>query len=98
VGDDMPGLSGGSLRRGMQAFGRFWWDFLVGDTPELLVGAVVGVALTSLLCIDHRLHTVAGLLLTLWVIGMLGLSLLRAKKREERKGSGTTGGGPPDRR
>lgn len=34
------------VRRGLWAFGRFWWDFLVGDTPELLVGAlaVVGLA------------------------------------------------------
>lgn len=29
-----------------KAFGRFWWEFLVGDTPELFVGmlVVLGIA------------------------------------------------------
>ncbi len=26
------------LHRCLVAFGHFWWDFLVGDTPELLIG------------------------------------------------------------
>ena len=32
--------------RWVKAFGRFWWDFLVGDTPELFATmlVVVGVA------------------------------------------------------
>lgn len=32
--------------RVVRAFGHFWWDFLVGDTPELAVatGAIVGLA------------------------------------------------------
>jgi hypothetical protein len=25
----------------MRSFGSFWWDFLVGDTPELFVGALL---------------------------------------------------------
>jgi hypothetical protein len=35
-----------AVTRGLRAFGRFWWEFLVGDTPELAVAtlAVVGVA------------------------------------------------------
>jgi len=35
-----------AVSRGLRAFGRFWWDFLVGDTPELFVATllVVGVA------------------------------------------------------
>lgn len=34
------------LRRGVRAFGRFWWEFLVGDTPELALATlvVVGIA------------------------------------------------------
>jgi hypothetical protein len=34
------------LRRWIVAFGEFWWDFLVGDTPELVpgVGLVLGGA------------------------------------------------------
>jgi hypothetical protein len=35
------------IKRAVVAFGRFWWDFLIGDTPELFVGtlAIVGSAL-----------------------------------------------------
>jgi hypothetical protein len=35
------------LRRLLAAFGHFWWDFLIGDTPEILVASlvIVGVAL-----------------------------------------------------
>ena len=34
------------LARGARAFGRFCWDFVVGDTPELALATllVVGVA------------------------------------------------------
>jgi hypothetical protein len=33
--------------RGLTAFGRFWWDFVVGDTPEFAVATllIIGVAL-----------------------------------------------------
>jgi len=35
-----------ALARAVRAFGLFWWDFLVGDTPELALatGAIVGLA------------------------------------------------------
>ena len=35
------------LARGVRAFGRFWWDFLIGDTPELALatGVIVGPGL-----------------------------------------------------
>ncbi len=35
-----------AIRKGIVAFGRFWWDFLIGDTPELAVatGVIVGAA------------------------------------------------------
>jgi hypothetical protein len=34
------------VARWVKAFGHFWWDFLVGDTPELFVAmlVLVGVA------------------------------------------------------
>ena len=36
-----------AVTRAVRAFGHFWWDFLVGDTPELFVGtlAIVGAAI-----------------------------------------------------
>jgi hypothetical protein len=35
-----------AVGRALRAFGHFWWDFLVGDTPELFVAmlVLVGVA------------------------------------------------------
>ncbi len=27
----------------LSAFGRFWWEFIVGDTPELAVGVALVV-------------------------------------------------------
>ena len=33
------------ISRGVRAFGLFWWDFLVGDTPELLVAVVASTTL-----------------------------------------------------
>jgi hypothetical protein len=35
----------GLLWRGLVVFGRFWWDFLVGDTPEIFVGVLATVGL-----------------------------------------------------
>lgn len=34
------------VTRAVGAFGHFWWDFLIGDTPELFVATlvVIGVA------------------------------------------------------
>ena len=33
----------------VKGFGRFWWDFLVGDTPELFVAVVVIIGVIALL-------------------------------------------------
>jgi len=35
--------------RRLRAFGRFWWDFIVGDDPRLAAGLAVALALTWLL-------------------------------------------------
>ncbi len=37
------------VRRAAVAFGRFWWDFLIGDTPELFVGTLLVVGAAALL-------------------------------------------------
>ena len=33
--------------RYLRAFGAFWYDFLVGDRPELFVGAIVALVLVA---------------------------------------------------
>ena len=35
-----------ALARAVRAFGRFWLDFLVGDTPELFVVTLIVVAIS----------------------------------------------------
>jgi hypothetical protein len=62
-------------------FGRFWWDFLVGDTPELFVGSVVVVALVALMCIDHSLRTIAAVIMPVLVSAVVVLSVWKESRR-----------------
>ncbi len=64
--------------RAIAAFGHFWWDFLVGDTPELFVATliVIGLALAF-----HRSQTVAIVVVLVAVLGMLAMSIWRGRKR-----------------
>jgi hypothetical protein len=71
--------------RGVRAFGHFWWEFLVGDTPELLVAVIVIVALALLLRHDHD---IAIALLPLMTVLFLLASTLRGRHRD---GSGPQG-------
>ncbi len=43
-------------RRWLVAFGRFWWKFLLGDTPELFVGVIVAVGAVALLAHAGAAH------------------------------------------
>jgi hypothetical protein len=33
----------------LRAFGRFWWNFIVGDDPLAALGIVIGIGLTAAL-------------------------------------------------
>jgi hypothetical protein len=68
------------VKRFIIGVGRFWWDFLVGDTPELFVGAVTVVGLVALLCLDDALRTACAAILPLLVMGLLALSAWRAAR------------------
>ncbi len=70
-----------TLVRLLRSFGLFWWDFLVGDTPELAVatGALVGLAL---LLAGERV--LAAILLPLVAAGFLLASTYRGRKRAPR--------------
>ena len=61
-------------------FGRFWWEFLIGDTPELFIGAVVVIGAIALVCVDHSMRTTAAVLLPVLVAGLLGASVWRASR------------------
>ena len=64
----------------VRAFGHFWWDFLVGDTPELFVGALVVIGLVALVCRDPALRTAAAALVPVAVVTLLCLSVWRAAR------------------
>ncbi|HXQ44124.1 MAG TPA: hypothetical protein VN816_05765 [Acidimicrobiales bacterium] len=79
-----PGPRGAApsmLRRGAVAFGRFWWDFLVGETPELLLGSVVAVGAAALLVHSGVARAVVIGALPVLVVGILALSAFRARAR-----------------
>jgi hypothetical protein len=63
------------------AFGRFWWEFLVGDTPELLVGALMAVGAAALLVHGIGVKPVVVFALPVLVVAILVLSSLRARAR-----------------
>lgn len=61
-------------------FGRFWWDFLVGDTPELFVAALVILGVVALTSAAAHLNTFSVVLEPLLVIAALTVSLVRVKR------------------
>lgn len=61
-------------------FGRFWWNFLVGDTPELFVGMLAVLAVTvALVHLGGRSY--AWVVLPLAVVDVVAVSAFRAKRR-----------------
>ncbi len=67
--------------RRVVGFGRFWWDFLVGDTPEITVTVLIVVGLIALASESAHLNVLAYLALPALVILGLALSLARARRR-----------------
>jgi hypothetical protein len=64
--------------RHLVAFGRFWYDFLVGDDWIIAVTVVVAVAGTALIANEVRL---AWLVLPVASAAILAASILRARRR-----------------
>lgn len=65
------------------AFGRFWWNFLVGDTPELFVGAVAILAGAAAV-IAAADRPAAWVATPIALVVLLGLSLRREARRSAR--------------
>jgi hypothetical protein len=76
------------MRRWLVAFGRFWWEFLVGDTPELLAGAVLAVVVAALFA-----HHGAARALTVGALPVLVIALLFTSVRRAQR-AGRSPGGP----
>jgi hypothetical protein len=73
------------LLRLTKGFGRFWWDFMVGDTPELFVAAVVIIGVIALLSEGGHLNTASIVVLPVLAIVALAASLMRALRFSRRK-------------
>jgi hypothetical protein len=65
--------------RWLKAFGRFWWDFLVGDTPELFVAVVVILGITAALAKTVS-PTAAWVIMPVLVMATLAMSVWRARR------------------
>jgi hypothetical protein len=80
--DTAAELSGTAARRnpvtrGIVAFGRFWWDFLIGDTPELFLATLVVIGLAEGL---HHERVLGIVVVLVAVVGFLGVSTWRGRK------------------
>jgi len=63
-----------------KAFVLFWWDFLIGDTPELFVGTILLLGVTALTSLVGHLRVLSVIALPLGAALMLLASVLRAIK------------------
>ncbi|NNN07949.1 MAG: hypothetical protein HKL85_02000 [Acidimicrobiaceae bacterium] len=79
--NDRPPL----IVRLIKGFGMFWWDFLVGDTPELFVAALVIIGAVALLSQTWHANTVAVITLPVLAITALTVSVRRASNAAKRK-------------
>jgi len=66
----------------VKGFGRFWWDFLVGVTPEITVAVVIIVGAVALVADVIHVNALAYVALPLLVIVTLALSMRVAAKSQ----------------
>lgn len=82
-----------SPTRGLRALGHFWWDFLIGDTPELFVAvlALVGTAYG----LHHDRVAAVVVLPTMAIVFLLG-SAWRGRVRSARATTDPAAATPAD--
>ena len=68
----------------VKGFGKFWWDFLVGDTPELFVAVVAIIVVIALLSLRAHFNTLAIIALPVLATVALAISVLRAQRATRR--------------
>jgi hypothetical protein len=68
-----------------RAFGRFWWDFLIGDTPELFLAVLVILGVVALLSLVGHDNGAALVTLPVLCVAALGTSLWRARRASRRR-------------
>ena len=68
------------IARVVKGFGRFWWDFLVGDTPEIFVASVLTIGVIALVSEAAGWHRAGVVLLPLLATTTLVVSVRRAQR------------------
>ncbi len=71
--------------RVLKGFAMFWWDFLVGDTPELFVAVLVIIGAVALISEKWHANATAVVVLPVLAIAALALSVKRASDTAKRK-------------
>ncbi|MBU6495388.1 MAG: hypothetical protein KGR42_03100 [Acidobacteria bacterium] len=71
--------------RALKGFGMFWWDFLVGDTPELFVAAVVTIVIIDLVSRVGHHNSLAVWLLPILAVVSFSTSVWRAVSKARKK-------------
>jgi hypothetical protein len=77
---DRPNATPPVVVRWLRSFGAFWWDFLVGDTPELLIGVLVAIGVVAILVKGFSLNAVAVGAFPAMVVAILAGSVYWAKR------------------
>jgi hypothetical protein len=68
------------LTRALKGFGMFWWDFLIGDTPEITVVVLVILGVVALASEVGHLNVLAYIALPVLAIAALSISVARARR------------------
>jgi hypothetical protein len=61
-------------------FGHFWWDFLVGDTPEITLAVLAIVAVVAIIRDVAHANAAAYVVLIVLSVATLALSAARGRK------------------
>jgi hypothetical protein len=69
-----------TARQLLVSFGRFWWEFLIGENPDAFIGTLVVIGAALLL--RHE-RTAAIVMVPLLAVTCLLLSAYRGRRRTE---------------
>jgi hypothetical protein len=69
----------------LRGFAMFWWDFLVGDTPELFIAVLVIIGVVALLSVVGHFNAAAVIVLPLLAVSALAISVRRAQRSSQPK-------------
>jgi len=69
------------LKKIVVGFGRFWWDFLVGDTPEIFLMVLAVAGAIALISVVAGAHAAGWVILPVLVVSTLIVTVSRAARK-----------------